>query len=59
MTSATKKAYDNGYRMGQFICKRDGIKKATDRNSITNVRYSREALRAAYDKGYWDGVNAA
>lgn len=55
----TEKAYAGGRRMGAYIAARDGAEKALARGSLSHVRYEREALRDAYDRGYAEAVAEA
>lgn len=54
----TEKAYKSGYKMGEYIKNRDGIKNAIARGSKAHIRYNREALVVAYNKGYADALSA-
>ena len=59
MTKSEQKAYENGYRIGEFHYHTYGVEDAKKRGSLAHVRYAKKALRSAYDKGYWDAVNCA
>lgn len=58
MTALESKAYARGARMGEYIKNRDGIAKAIERGSKSGFVYSRKALADAYNRGYFDMVNA-
>lgn len=53
----TEKAYASGKRMGKYCMQEYGKEQAIKRGSLCKFRYSREALRKAYDNGYFDAVN--
>ncbi len=47
-------AYENGRRIAEHVISRIGQVGAATRGSLAHVRYTRDALRKAYDQGYWD-----
>lgn len=57
--SNIQKAYNRGYRMGQYIKDRDGIKRATERGSKAEYIYCprMKGLIEAYDRGYRAAVS--
>lgn len=57
-TSTIQKAYNRGYRMGEYIKARDGIEKAIDRGSKANIVYRMRGLIGAYDRGYHEAISA-
>lgn len=54
MTKQEQRAYENGRRIAEHVVGRIGQVGAATRGSLAHVRYTRDALRKAYDQGYWD-----
>lgn len=54
MIKQEQKAYESGRRMAEHVISRIGQVGAATRGSLAHVRYTRDALRKAYDQGYWD-----
>lgn len=59
MTNAEQKAYEDGYRIGEFHYHTYGVEDCLRRGSMANIRYRSEKLRTAYNKGFWDAVKCA
>lgn len=52
--SNIQKAYNRGYRMGEYIKTRDGIDRVNERGSMAEYVYQprMKGLIGAYDRGY-------
>ena len=53
------KAYNRGYRMGEYIANRDGVYGAITRGSGANLVYCTPSKAKAYAEGYDAAVKAA
>lgn len=58
--SNVQKAFERGYRMGEYILCRDGLEKARERGSKADMVYTprMKGLIGAYDRGYKKALQA-